>query len=390
MSEDDLEEQKFELLALKEILGEENVEIFLKSCDLQIEEMSSQINPRFFDQFETKEAKIGGKIFISPNLLEPLTIICGSEGFSTKFLPPICVEFCHPENYPSEICTEFRLSCEWLKENQIQLLYKKFNQVWKEENFSSVILFNWVSLIKDELCQILEIEQELNFDSEHGIIKNFIHQRGFGFIQKDSQDYFFHISSVLFDKNEIQPGLSVIFETEIGKNGKIHAVKVTKKEEKVPKIMQKLKEFHETAQKEEFDSQVYSCQVCFSEKSGKNCLRFAHCDHVFCQECMKNYFEVKIREGEMSNLTCPTPKCPTAALPTQVKSLVSEKSYQMYEQVLLSTTLESMADVVLCPRRHCQIPTIIDREASMGQCHNCGFVFCIYCKGTFINHVDTI
>lgn len=74
-----------------------------------------------------------------------------------------------------------------------------------------------------------------------------------------------------------------------------------------------------------------------------------------------------------------------ANIPFQVKSLVSEKNYKLYEEVLLSTTLETMADVILCPRRHCQCPTLIDREASMGQCPNpeCAFVFCIYCKATF-------
>ena len=85
----------------------------------------------------------------------------------------------------------------------------------------------------------------------------------------------------------------------------------------------------------------------------------------------------------MTSLTCPEQKCTSQALPTQVKALVSDKNFQLYEKVLLATTLESMADIVLCPRKDCQCPTIIDREANMGQCPNCTFVFCIYCKATF-------
>ena len=54
--------------------------------------------------------------------------------------------------------------------------------------------------------------------------------------------------------------------------------------------------------------------------------------------------------GEMTSLTCPEAKCTSQALPTQVKALVSDKNFQLYEKVLLSTTLESMADIVLCPR----------------------------------------
>ena len=52
----------------------------------------------------------------------------------------------------------------------------------------------------------------------------------------------------------------------------------------------------------------------------------------------------------MTSLTCPEQKCTSQALPTQVKALVSDKNFQLYEKVLLSTTLESMADIVLCPR----------------------------------------
>ena len=64
----------------------------------------------------------------------------------------------------------------------------------------------------------------------------------------------------------------------------------------------------------------------------------------------------------MTSLTCPEQKCTSQALPTQVKALVSEKDFLLYEKVLLSTTLESMADVVLCPRKQCQCPTIIGKS----------------------------
>ena len=103
-----------------------------------------------------------------------------------------------------------------------------------------------------------------------------------------------------------------------------------------------------------------------------------------CHDLFYNVFEKESKfSGEMTSLTCPEQKCTSQALPTQVKALVSDKNFQLYEKVLLATTLESMADIVLCPRKDCQCPTIIDREANMGQCPNCTFVFCIYCKATF-------
>ena len=115
-----------------------------------------------------------------------------------------------------------------------------------------------------------------------------------------------------------------------------------------PKLIKYLKTFNENKKLEIFQSQVFECNVCFCEKLGKDCLEFPECRHVFCKDCMKAYFEVKINEGEMSNLTCPQDKCLSQALPTQVQALVSDKKFELYENVLLSTTLESMADIGEC------------------------------------------
>lgn len=54
--------------------------------------------------------------------------------------------------------------------------------------------------------------------------------------------------------------------------------------------------------------------------------------------------------------------------------------YECYERILLETQLETIVDVVLCPRLACQCPTMMDREQNMGQCPACHFVFCIYCR----------
>ena len=68
--------------------------------------------------------------------------------------------------------------------------------------------------------------------------------------------------------------------------------------EEDPKIVKWLKNFNENQEIEAFNSQVFECIICFAEKLGKNCLRFAECQHVFCNECMKSHFDVKISQGE--------------------------------------------------------------------------------------------
>ena len=63
-----------------------------------------------------------------------------------------------------------------------------------------------------------------------------------------------------------------------------------------------------------------------------------------------------------------------------MSELVSAELYQRYERILLETQLDSMVDVVVCPRTQCQCPTVIDRDQNMGQCPACNFAFCIYCR----------
>ena len=91
--------------------------------------------------------------------------------------------------------------------------------------------------------------------------------------------------------------------------------------------------------------------------------RFVVCSHVYCRDCMASYFTERISSGAVTSLTCPTAGCDTQALPTQVRcsmerwctmaqvaEVVAEELYTRYEHQLLETQLESMADVVSCPR----------------------------------------
>ena len=73
--DEDLEEQKNELLALKEIVGEENVVIFLKRCLEDFEDLNVEIREDFFKQFQQRsDVLIGGVLTIEPLLNEAITI----------------------------------------------------------------------------------------------------------------------------------------------------------------------------------------------------------------------------------------------------------------------------------------------------------------------------
>lgn len=107
-----------------------------------------------------------------------------------------------------------------------------------------------------------------------------------------------------------------------------------------------------------FQKTYFTCFVCFSEKLGINCIKFNKCDHVFCNECMKGYFETLISDGNVKKLSCPQEKCESQAIPAQVLNLVGVELFNRYDSLLLKDALNDMIDIVYCPRAKCQCAVI--------------------------------
>ena len=62
----------------------------------------------------------------------------------------------------------------------------------------------------------------------------------------------------------------------------------------------------------------------------------------------------------------------------QVKELVSSALFDRYDRLLLQHTLDTMTDIMYCPRQACQCPVLTDEN--MATCPSCSYVFCIFCK----------
>ncbi len=189
-----------------------------------------------------------------------------------------------------------------------------------------------------------------------------------------------------------------------------------------------IEDYDQTANDFKFQQSQYTCNVCFVEKSGIECFRYIPCDHVYCNQCMKEYFEVQISDGKVTSLTCPYEKCESQALPLQVdleidlsfwywdlfflfglqvSKLLNDALYKKYETLLIRNSLNNMADILYCPRVHCQSPVIPVsmpgktkrlnypflcsvpflfqnlEEENMARCPSCQYVFCTMCRQGF-------
>lgn len=67
-------------------------------------------------------------------------------------------------------------------------------------------------------------------------------------------------------------------------------------------------------------------------------------------------------------------------IPIQVKQLVDEETFARYDRLLLQLSLDTMSDVMFCPRKQCACAVLVDQDAGIGTCPSCRFVFCVYCR----------
>ena len=148
-------------------------------------------------------------------------------------------------------------------------------------------------------------------------------------------------------------------------------------------LLDTILDFDQQERERVFRISHYCCGVCFCEKTGSACIAFPKCEHVFCTECISEYFKVQIESGSVKALNCPETKCESQALPSQVKNLVSPDLFAKYDKYLLQSGLDEMSDIVYCPRPSCQSPVILEQDTTMGVCQVCRFAFCSLCKFTF-------
>ncbi|CAB3404853.1 unnamed protein product [Caenorhabditis bovis] len=138
------------------------------------------------------------------------------------------------------------------------------------------------------------------------------------------------------------------------------------------------------AKKEVFDYTMFECEVCFNEYCGTHCYRFRPCKHVFCKQCVGDYFRVTVSGIVSRTLRCLADNCDVEAPQYMIREVLEPELFDKYENAILEKAIREMDDVVECPKPNCQkVAYVNDREMNLASCSYCNFHFCNVCKQTF-------
>jgi len=136
--------------------------------------------------------------------------------------------------------------------------------------------------------------------------------------------------------------------------------------------------YDKSIKRKKFEQETFACGVCLEPKKGSACYRLQRCGHVFCVDCLQDFYNSAITEGDVGTVKCLDPDCGRKNMtaeqrrkkkqrtlhPTELLEIPIETAQvQRYVDLKLKKKLESDKSTVYCPRTWCQGPAKSARYA---------------------------
>ncbi|KAK3669365.1 hypothetical protein LTR78_010748 [Recurvomyces mirabilis] len=127
--------------------------------------------------------------------------------------------------------------------------------------------------------------------------------------------------------------------------------------------------FDEATELAVFNTGHYDCGICLEPKKGLACYKMKRCGHVFCLQCLQDFYNNAIMEGDVAVIRCLDPTCgvdPSGKKkrkrertlhPRELLAMrIEEPVVRRYVEMKRKKKLEADKNTVWCPRTWCQGP----------------------------------
>lgn len=150
-----------------------------------------------------------------------------------------------------------------------------------------------------------------------------------------------------------------------------------------------IESFDKETREQKFFSQPLKCEICQYVKRGALCTKLSICSHVYCTECLVDYFSACIDQGYISQVKCPQMSCRQVPSDEELIKLVGDDLFTRYKTIKSKLKVDSEPTRYLfCPREACQ--GLIERNPDdlLTICPKCNFAFCFVCKRSWHGYYE--
>ena len=121
------------------------------------------------------------------------------------------------------------------------------------------------------------------------------------------------------------------------------------------------------------------CKICECELEVDRVVALGRCDHVFCEQCFRDYLAFRLSERKIKDVTCPAFNCPVRLNETELRRYLDPGDYEKYQRFLREIELEKNPDLRWCPKIDCSGYDCGGVDKRKLICCTCGFTYCFYC-----------
>ncbi|KAI9297018.1 RWD-domain-containing protein [Neoconidiobolus thromboides FSU 785] len=319
-----------------------------------IYESDIQLNDKELNQQLDFTHKHSGLIKINIQLESNYKVYFNQDTIFVKYLPPIFLCFELGDKYPKE-APSIKLICFWLSKEDNDKVKDKLKCLWEEEK--AEILFIYIDFIQNYLLEYLNYLDGLT-------------------ISKVNLDYL----KYKFIAKFIPESILKMSQNKINNN-----------------IMKDIiTQWDYYLVKKEFNIIPHSCGICWDIKRGRDSISLKKCSHVYCKQCLSDFFKMMIREGLVYSVLCPHEECRMNRKQGKInieedrpdlediRELLSEDDYNRYLKLFNKQKYDMDPLSTWCPIESCNTPMLRNEEnEKLCICIKCHYAYCHYCKRTW-------